>query len=213
VSDIKTFSNQLRSVVERYKNLTIHYKDNTPYLKGILDIPDDSGSIVGSYFIEVHYKEGFPYKFPELYEVGEDIPNDANWHKYTNSACCITVEADEVLKCKHGITVLQFISQFVIPYFANQIYRKHNGHYKNGEYSHSYMGVFEFYSALFGTNDLNKWLDYFNCAFNGRKLSIGRNDNCFCGSSIKFKNCHLKVFENLKYIGKEQVLKDFKKLS
>jgi hypothetical protein len=210
LSNIDLFSVQLQDVVRKFPNLNIRHKDGFPLVKGIIDIQNDEKEIVRSFSIEIHYKKGFPYRFPKLFEVGGDIPNIADWHKYESSACCITVEADEILKCKNGITVLQFIERHAIPYFANQIHRILHGFYKNGEYAHNAKGTEQFYSELFSSTDHKKWIEYYEIVFKRKKAGCGRNDLCFCGSSKKYKQCHLKVFETLTLIGKEQVLKDFK---
>src|SRR6202008_2239035 len=106
-------------------------------LKGVLDIPNDHNEIVDSFLIEIHFVKCFPYCFPVLYEIGGRIPDEADWHKFQDGSCCITVAPDEKLKCKNGINVSQFIRQHAIPYFANYLYKKITTKYKNGEYSHT----------------------------------------------------------------------------
>lgn len=204
------FSQQLNDVVKKYPNLTIKSKNGISYLKGILDITNDENIDVGSFSIEIKWKAGFPYCFPILFEVGNDIPNIDDWHKYADSSCCITVEADEILECKNGITLLQFIKNHAFPHLANQLYRKKFGTYKNGEFSHGISGIIQYYNGLMKTSNSEKWIEYFDIAFRGKKIKCGRNDLCFCGSKDKYKKCHNKVFETLHSIGYKQVLKDLK---
>lgn len=129
-----------------YPNLNI-VKDiwNQPFLKGVLDIPNDDGVIVGHFLIEIHFSTLFPFRFPTMFEIGGDIPMEANWHKNADGSCCITVLPDELAKCKHGITVAGYIRDYAIPYFANQIYRKEMKFYKNGEYAHNQAGLLQYY--------------------------------------------------------------------
>lgn len=209
-SNYFVFCEQLNSVIEKYSNLFIREVNGKKYLKGILDIPNDNNEIIKSFAIEIHFKDGFPYRFPNLKEVGYDIPNDADWHKYTNGNCCITVEPEEILICRFGITLLTFIEQHAIPYFANQIHKKEFGFYKNGEYAHGFSGLKQFYSSLFQTNDESRWVYYTKIVFKNFPLHIQRNDKCFCGSNKKFKHCHNIVFNQMRIIGLKQIVNDLK---
>lgn len=208
------FEEQLINVISSYPNLSIK-KDNNgnAHLRGILDIPNDKNDIVGHFLIEIHRSKNFPFQFPILYEMGGAIPNSPDWHKYNDNSCCITLETDELIKCKNGIHVDFFIKNYVIPYFANQIFRIQEGHYKNGEYAHGSAGIRQFYNELMKTNNENLWVQYVKIAFGQISINAGRNDSCFCGSAIKYKHCHLEVFNTLLKIGYKRILQDFKSLT
>lgn len=197
------FKKEIPTVLKKYPNLAIKNKNGKDFLKGIIDIPDESGAAVGSFSVEIHSTEKFPYRFPKLYEVGGDIPNSPDWHKYNDNSCCLTVEQEEIILCHHGITILKFIETIVIPYFANQLYRKREGKYLN-EYPHGLAGVKVFYTELFRSTDFSAWYKCCESAFVKRK--IGRNDKCYCSSGQKFKNCHLPIEERLQILGKVKVL-------
>lgn len=201
------FERELELVVKEYSQLKIKKVDNTFYLKGILDIPDDENNIAGSFAVEIYSTAQFPYRFPKLFEVGGDIPCEADWHKYSDNSCCLTVPANEILMCKNRITILRFIKDNAIPYFANQLYRKKVGKYFN-EYSHGFQGIYEFYIDLFHTKDHSIWIKCLNYAMG--KSTFKRYNLCYCGSNVKYKKCHLKVENNLREIGWEQILNDFK---
>jgi len=207
-----SFYRQLDSVIKKYPNLKIAEFDGEFGIKGILDILNEENEVVGSFSIEIKYRLEFPYRFPLLYEVGGDIQNEADWHKYPDGRCCITVDPDEILKCKDGISVITFIENYAIPYFANQIYRFQNDKYLNGEYSHGFDGFREFYSELFKTTDTSKWREYVDIVSSGKTLKMDRNKPCFCGSGLKYKFCHDKVFYNIKKLGVEKIINDFKYL-
>lgn len=204
------FCSQLGEVIQKYPSLQIKEAGGHKYLKGILDIPNDNGEIIGAFSVEIHCEQGFPNRFPVLKEVGDSIPNEADWHKYDDGSCCITVLPMEILCCRHGISLIYFIEKHAIPYFANHIYRVHFGKYKNGEYSHGEVGVREFYAKLLRAASPSQWKEIVNYAFGKTHLAITRNDKCFCGSGLKFKNCHDKVFYELQMIGEVQVRKDLK---
>lgn len=203
----RTFQNELPSTLEKYPDFATKSKDGMLYLKGILDIPDTSGSISGSFSVEIHPTEKFPYRFPKMYEVGGAIPVNANWHKYSDNSCCFTVEPDEILICKNGITLLYFVEQIAIPYLAHQLYRRCTGHYLK-EYPHGKEGVRLFYTELFKTSNFNIWQTCYEHAF--IEARTGRNEKCYCNSNAKHKKCHRLVEEKLKVLGKWKVFNDLK---
>ncbi len=197
-------------MIKKYPNLKIlHDKNDISYLKGILDIPNDLHEIVGHFLVEVHCSEKFPFRFPILFEIGGEIPNNADSHKYEDTSCCITVLADEILICKNGIAISFFIEKYAIPYFANFIYKKQTGEYKNGEYAHGIQGISQFYESLMKTDNRDLWIQYYKYTFRNLKVESRRNDPCFCGSGDKYKQCHFEVFNNLWLIGELQIRHDF----
>lgn len=210
INNYKLFCDQLNEAISKYPNLRIKERYGLNYLKGTLDIPDDEGTIVGSFLIELHFADKFPYRFPLLFETGGIIPNEADWHKYQNSSCCITVTAKEILLCRNGLSVISFIEIHAIAFFANFIYRKANGIYKNGDYGHGIIGLKQFYADLFKTNDQNLWFQYFKNVFRNLSYNNKRNEPCFCNSGKKFKVCHNIIFETLSEIGEKQVTSDLK---
>jgi len=194
------FVSQLENTCVEFPNLKIKSVEDKKYLKGVIDIPNSDKS----FLIEIHYKDGFPYRFPKLFEVGGDIPCGSDWHKYSDSSCCITVEPDEILKCKIGISLSTFVNNEVIPHLANQLHRKITGKYLN-EYSHHKEGLFEFFSELMKTTNKKLWCEYVLCSFGKKKINIARNEKCFCGSGIKFKKCHNVIFNKIREIGEKNM--------
>lgn len=203
------FCHQLDFVIKKFPDLKItETSDGKKIIKGILDIKDTNKDVVGNFLIEIKFHSGFPNRFPLLYETGGDIPNEADWHKYPDGRCCITIEPDEILKCKNGITVLEFIENYCIPYFANQIYFKINHKYKNGAYSHGIYGLHEFYTEIFNSLDISSWRRDIYMFIYSKIPHQSLNDNCFCSSGKSYKNCHYNIWEKLSLLGGRQLLKD-----
>jgi len=201
------FNAQINSFKKEYPCFQERNNKKYSFLKGILDIPNDDGEIAGSFSIEIHPTKNFPYAFPILYEVGNDIPCEADWHKYSDNSCCLTIPAEEILICKRGITIVEFVSNIAIPYFANQLHKKHTGHYMH-EYSHGGKGIQEFYAELFQSKDYNLWEQCIKVALG--KIKYGRNEKCYCNSGKKYKKCHFLIEDDVRKIGKEQIMIDFK---
>lgn len=209
-SNYNLFCDQLSETILEYPNLEIIRNGNSQYLKGILDIPNDHGAICQSFLMEIHFTPLFPFRFPILFETGADIPNEADWHKYPNGSCCITVEADEIIKCKHGITVKEFIRNHCIAFFANYLYKLVEGNYMNGEYKHGIDGIKQFYQELFHSSNIDTWISCIEHVYVKTIYPVHRNEICFCGSTLKFKFCHKKIFDKMLIIGHERILHDLK---
>ena len=201
------FNRQADAFIKEYPSFHIKSISNHSYLKGILDIPDDEGKDAGAFAIEIHPSKDFPYAFPILFEVGGDIPCESDWHKYSDNSCCLTVPAKERLICKNGITLIWFVKNIVIPYFANQLYKKQTGTYLQ-EYSHGRDGIWEFYEELFRSQDMNVWRLCLQGAFGNLKHE--RNGKCYCNSGEKYKKCHLPIEEDVRKIGEKQIITDLK---
>lgn len=204
------FCEELNVVVQVFPNLSIKEKGDKKILKGILDIYNDNSVLVGNYLVEIHFKEGYPFRFPKLFEIGNEIPNEAEWHKYLDGSCCLTVLPDEILKCKGKIGLIEFIKKYCCSFFANHIHRKKTGKYLNGYYSHGPKGFREFYVEMFKTEDTSLWIQYLKHVFVSKVFSTDRNSLCFCQSGSKFKHCHKLIFDSMWEIGKEQLYSDFK---
>lgn len=206
------FQSELNNVISFYSNLKIKEKNGSKYLKGILDIYDAGKIYVRSFSIEIYHREGYPFLFPIVKETGGEIPISNDWHKYGDGSCCLTIPPREIIECSQGITLLKFINDHVIPYFANQSHKLLFGKYKD-EYSHGKEGFKEFYEDLMGTPDVNKWYENYNYAFGKKALPmLDKYDKCFCGNGKRYDKCHLKIFDNLRLIGESQVKIDFRNI-
>lgn len=203
------FNQQIGIFIKEYPNFYVKSNSYHSYLKGIVDIPDDDGNNAGAFSIEIHPSKDFPYAFPILYEVGDEIPSKADWHKYKDNSCCLTVPAKEKLLCKNGITLLWFVNNIVVPYFANQLYKKQTGHYMQ-EYSHGSDGIREFYEEFFHSLDHRVWMRCLKNTFGSAKSE--RNEECYCNSGKKYKKCHYLIENEARIIGKEQIMIDFKNM-
>lgn len=196
------FVNQLDEVIAKYPRLNKHISDNEIMLKGFIDIIDESGKLWDTYEILIRPSPDFPNKFPILFEIGEKIPKNGDWHIYTDGSCCLTVPPNEVIACKNGISVLTFVEDWVLPYLANQTYRALTGNFVN-EYSHGTLGLVEYYQNLLNTKDKNQIIRLLTFILDNKKPH--RTNKCFCGSNQKFRHCHKKAYETIHLIGEELV--------
>ncbi|QNF34414.1 SEC-C domain-containing protein [Adhaeribacter swui] len=191
------FLAQTDEVIVKYPKLKIIESEGQSIIKGEIDIVDSYGKYWTSYEIEIRYSPKFPNRFPILHETGGKIPKIGDWHVYEDSkACCLKIPPEEIIRCKNGISVLEFIEEEVIPYFFNQTHRMEVGYYVNGEYSHGAKGIYEYYSKILGTSG-NIKLTIKMLRFIALKSEPKRTSLCFCGSSNKYRKCHREAYRNI----------------
>jgi hypothetical protein len=197
------FLEQIDEVISKYPQLQKAFSDEYYYIKGLIDIIDKEGKHWDTYQVEIHNSTDFPYRFPILYEVGGMIPRIADWHIYEDTfACCVKVLPEELIRCRNGITILEYIEEEAIPYLFNQSYRRREGYYVNGEYLHGLMGLYEFYAKELGTKlNIKKTIQLMIFIAEGKKPF--RSHTCFCGSGRLFRKCHKEPYEKLSLLGKD----------
>jgi hypothetical protein len=195
------FCDQLEQVIQRYPNLEVSSEDGEKFLRGSLEVVDDNGKSWDTYLVEVKYKEEFPYRFPKVFEISGKIPKIADWHIYRDGSCCIDVLPSEIIKCAGGINSTSFIEEELIPYLFNQTYRKVEGYYTGGEYSHGLMGIYEFFSSILRTeSDIGKTLALMH--YIATEPRLNRSNKCFCGSNELFRKCHMQAYDELSKLDK-----------
>jgi len=209
------FKKDIEIVPNSYPSLSIISRDGNKILKGELEIIDNNGKCWEVYNVEIKASSDYPNRFPKLFEVGNAFPKIADWHVYENDeSCCVDVTPNEILICKNGLSVLEFIKRFTIPYLANQKFRELEGYYLYGEYPHGIFGRIMFYQSKLKAKSPQELIQMFDLIIKG--YSPNRRVFCpFCKKE-KFRRCHKNAFEELKAIdsflhfdAKEQLLPFF----
>ena len=195
-----------------FPTLAVDDTGSKPILRGDLQVIDSNGHEWGRYEIEIHPSPEFPARYPALYETSGKIPRIGDWHIYEDTgACCVNVLPAEILRCRRGITVTEYIQEEVIPYLFNQTHRRVEGYYVNGEYGHGLIGVYEFYRDLFGkSHGILRMIELMREVTRLEKPQ--RTSTCFCGSGQKYRHCHKTAFEACTAIGREVVAADADRL-
>ncbi len=199
MDSLKIFESQIGLVIEKYPKLhRAITSEGKVILKGELEIVDDCGKFWEAFEVEIHQIIKYPLQFPQVFEVGGKIPRIADWHIYEDTkSCCVAIAPEESIACKKGISLVKFIDDFVLPYFFNQAFRRVEGYYKNGEYSHGIQGIFEFYDETFEAGGNVREVIHLMRKMASTHIKPGRTHECFCGSGSKFRQCHRDGFNQL----------------
>lgn len=193
------FENDISVVPGLFNKINIVDSDGEKFLKGELDIVDGTGKLWDTYQIEIKSSKDYPYSFPKLFETGNVFPKIADWHVYENDeSCCVDVTPNEVIICKDGLNVVNYIQRFAVPYFANQTFRRREGYYLYGEYSHGILGRIEFYQNKLKAKSPMELIAMFDLII--KDYNPDRRAYCpFC-HKVKFRHCHRDVFRELQNV-------------
>lgn len=177
-------------VSEKFPKLILEkFPKGIYHFTGEIDIFDNNNNYWDSFQIKIKLPKGYPYSFPKVFSVGNRIPIEDDRHINEDASCCVAVIQEETLRATRGITIIQFINEFVVPFFANQLYFEKHNMWANGDYLHSIDGIIQFYKEQTDLESLNEIILFLKELPKIRQL--GRNDKCFCNSKLKYKNCHL----------------------
>jgi hypothetical protein len=175
-------------------------------IEGSLDITDDEGNWWDSFKIRLFVMPGYPYSIPVMFENGGKLEKSADRHFHEDNSCCVAMEHTLLHRCSSGLTITDFLQEFAVPYFANQIYYNINGKYADKEYAHGFSGVRQFYEETLSVNNDATAIMLLDALVTS--TLPGRNSSCICGSGKKFKNCHSKAAIYLQITGMQRILGD-----
>lgn len=180
-------------------------------ISGKIDLIDVNDILVDTYSVEIHYREGYPYKFPYVFETANRIPINIDWHVFESDGhLCIKAIPEEILICKPGISLISFIEKELKPYLFNQTHRRLKGYFLY-ERSHGYEGNFEFFKEILNTKsllDVTQWM-----LFIAQRKEPERTHNCFCGKGEKYRRCHREAYRKMSLFSDLELINFIKQIS
>lgn len=203
------FEKHFAEVAQKFPKLSYRYikKYDCWLISGELDICDTKGEYWGTFQIAIFVPHAYPYCIPLVQELSDIIPRNIDWHISNAGFCCIDITHKLKFMEVKGISIANFITEKVYPFFANQLYRLDVKSYAGGEYQHAFSGVQQFYREELLLNDAAAITVLQALTESGH---LERNAPCSCGSGIKLKKCHLHALEFLKNVGVNQLQQDLK---
>lgn len=189
------FIEQAKVICNNHPDLSWKFENNKPCIIGKIHLLGNENKISDSYVIKIVWSQGYPYRFPLVYEIGGRIPVNIEWHIFeTDSHCCIKAFPEEIMLCRKGINLEWFIRSQLIPYLFNQSFRQENGYYYH-ERSHGVKGTIESFADIFRTTNVSIILKLLS--FLKEKREHKSTAKCVCGSNSKYKKCHRRAFRKL----------------
>jgi SEC-C motif len=176
--------------LSKYPKLCKPYREKENWLiDGKIEVIDEEGTCWDSYDVRILLPMNYPNDPPELFETGIKIKRHLDWHVTGDGWCCVAPKARVYQALSTGITLKGWLDSFVVPFFANHIYKLKTGEYANKEYSHGSKGIYEFYEELFQLGSIEKVIERLKLIIGIKEQS--KNRECFCGSGKKYKRCYL----------------------
>lgn len=170
--------------------------EGLPALSGILSIKNGT-EIIDTYSVKIIPQPDYPNRFPSVFETMGKIPNNIDWHVFSDGHFCLCTIPEELLKCKKGFSLFDFIETEVKPYLFNQTFRREYGFF-NHERKHGFEGELDSYMEILGMNNIMDIALFFNFLIKRNEQS--RTEKCFCGSGKKYRHCHrfqYRLFDEL----------------
>ena len=126
-------------------------------------------------------------RFPYVKDTGGHI--DTKYpHRYLSGHLCLATEIDLKLHFLDGFDLLQWMDDFVEPYYFSHEYYQRFGCYPFGDRAHGYLGAIQSYCDWFSVSRLD--------TISSILIQIQANNHyrghhlCFCGSGKKMRDCH-----------------------
>lgn len=193
----------IRKALANYPTLKMNTKNGSIRVTGEIPLLHSDVGEYDRYSVLIRITKEYPYAFPRVIETSGKIPRIANRHVNKDLSLCLAVHPEEKLICRNGISFEFFLNKVLIPHLSRETYRTLEGNYPDGEYSHGLEGVWEYFFKFFDSIDkgvIVRELDGFLS-----KEALGRNDECYCGSKLKFKKCHDRIWSELSFFGHDYI--------
>ncbi len=204
MAEKRVIKDDFKKVNLKYPKLKLVWEEETMQCIGEVDVFDKENVYWDSFLVKITIPiKSYPYFFPNLFISDDRIPKEDDRHVNFDSSCCVEVEQKQILRAKKGITILQFLDEYVIPYFADQLYYEKENDWANGDYQHGIDGKIQYYSELTGVENLEEILYILRNL--ERINTIEMYQPCFCKSGKKLKYCHKTALKKLLQLPKPQI--------
>ena len=182
-----------RLVAEHYPELSfrVDHETRRVELEGLIRLVADCG-IATPIGVRLIFPDDYPEAEPRAFDAGDRFPHDADHHFFADGQCCLWLDLDSEWDKDDPDGLLRFLDQLSL-FFDRQLTYEATGIWPGGERPHGWDSatVDLVLDLLDGDGQL---LDALTPAFANRSPT-GRNSSCPCGSTRKYKRCHLETVE------------------
>lgn len=190
-----------------FPKLTLISREGSPLcFAGEIDICDSTGVYWDTFKVILKAPANYPHGVPIVQETGLRIERIADRHISPNGFCCVAIDHVLLHHAAKGLTVTEFVQRYVYPYLANHLYFEKEGYYADQEYLHGFDGIQQFYRETMNAPNAAAAIKLLESVL--LKKLPSRNNSCLCGSTKKFKHCHMDMTEYLSKIGGSKLIAD-----
>src|SRR3989344_3311374 len=100
--------------VEAYSKLgDLTFESDTGKSSGLIDVIDDSGILWRTFKVKIEIPKNYPESPPKIYEIGDVIPKEPDWHINYDGSCCVGPNAKVYRKLNNNITIKGWLDNVV----------------------------------------------------------------------------------------------------
>lgn len=188
ILNLTAATEQISALLKTYPDLTVEKSNsNEVRINGCIHVYRTAlGFTLDSYYdIEIRISIDSP-KLPTVIDTGNAIEQNYP-HRYTNGELCLETDTTVKLRFIDGFNLLQWMDEYVEPYYFTYEYFMRFGYFPFGERPHGPEGIINTYQEIFHERDISKTLLLMmHCAYEPYRGHI----NCPCGSNKRLRNCH-----------------------
>lgn len=178
---------KFKSELEAFEGLELRFVDSKAVISGLWPV-FGKDSLITRYKIEIVFPDNYPDATPLVFEVGERIKREADFHiNKSDGSACLFAQPERFEKWPVGSGLRDFLNGPVKEFFFSQAYRELTGKWPFDEWSHGEEGILEYYASRFRVGRIETIKSFLEmCKFN----QIYRQWNCPCGSNNRITKCH-----------------------
>ena len=188
-------SRERERLVAAFSTLTLDTSAEPATVTGTLWLDSDIG-----FSVDLRIPDDYPEGIPRLVCREEEIPWTEDRHVMGSGVACLCVSSEYRLHWPRGSDLTDFLTCFVVPYFARQAYYQTHGQWPPGqERSHGAAGIVESFSDTLSelgspsVATIERFLIVL--ASHGHPKA---SDPCPCGSGKKIRKCHRRLVWTLR---------------
>lgn len=183
-----TAAEQVPALLRYYPNLKVKKSDSDEVrLLGNIHVYRTAFNFTLDSFYDIEIRIPLDsHKLPTVIDVGNSI-NPSYPHRYKTGELCLETDTTIKLRFIEGFNLLQWMDEYVEPYYFTYEYFMRFGFFPFGERPHGPEGILSTYQELFHEEDLGKtFILMLYCADETYRGHI----KCPCGSNKRLRNCH-----------------------
>ncbi|XZK30983.1 hypothetical protein ACSXCN_05565 [Clostridium perfringens] len=197
---------EINEAICKFKGLNLIKENKSLKLVGNIKINNvfNDVRIIEDFCVEITIPNEYPLDIPTIKEVGGKI--DRRYHHINyNGTLCLATETEIKLEFNKGLTLIEWIERYVIPYLFSYCYYKRYNVFPFGERSHGMEGIFEFYKDLFEVDSKIQCINLLNYICN---KNYRGHDLCPCNSGRKVRSCHRYIVIKSKEVDDKKIFKN-----
>ena len=198
---------QVNDVLSQYPQLTVDETDsNQIRLYGTINVNRSACNytLQKNYLIEILLPDSYK-ELPKIKSVDNCIDKSYP-HQYKDGTLCLETDGTVKLRFIDNFNLIEWMDEYVEPYFFSYEYFSRFGFFPFGERSHGFVGIIESYQDIFNEKDLSK--TYSLLEYASENIYHG-HVSCPCGSGLRLRKCHgTSLFPYMTDIRKKRILQE-----